>query len=271
MKKRIIFFFSATGNCLYVANQLKGDNGEALSIPQLVKNNEYEFEAEEIGFVYPVYMSMPPYMVEQFLTKSKLKADYFFAIATFGANAGNTAELWQELAAKSGYHFDYINKVQMADNWLHHFDMDQQKAMDKHIPEQLAKVMADLAERRHWTIPVTAEERKMHDEIYVSSGMYKTHGFRFRSEEHFVVTDACVRCGVCTKVCPRGNWRVGPVKAITGGECDYCLACIHNCPRKAIQFAKSDNPFLQPELNPSSRYRNPNVTLRQIEKANSQR
>lgn len=55
MIKRIIFYFSATGNSLYVANQLKGGDGEALSIPQLMKNKEFDFEAEEIGFVYPIY------------------------------------------------------------------------------------------------------------------------------------------------------------------------------------------------------------------------
>lgn len=270
MKKRIIFYFSATGNSLYVANELKGEDGEALSIPQLMKNGEFDFEAEEIGFVYPIYMHIPPFMVQQFIQKAHLKADYFFAVPTFGARAPMVSEIWQDIAEKAGYHFDYIRPVMMVDNWLHHFNMDDQKKMDKHIPEQLAQVKADLAVRRHYIQPVTDEDREIHNSAYHWSGLDKTHGFRFHSEKHFVVTDACIKCGICTKVCPRGNWRLGEKKAETSGQCDYCLACIQNCPKKAIQFADLHDEFLKPEENPNARYRNPHVSVRQIELANNQ-
>lgn len=288
MMKRIIFYFSATGNSLYVANSLarcpspKGGDGnkgegcpeggecEALSIPQLMKDGKFDFEAEEIGFVYPIYMHIPPYMVQQFIQKAHLKADYFFAVPTYGARAPKVSEIWQGIAEKAGYHFDYIRPVKMVDNWLHHFNMDDQKAMDKHIPEQLAQVKADLAGRRHYIEPVSEADRELHDTAYVQSGLYRTHGFRFHSENHFVVTDACIRCGICTKVCPRGNWRLGEKKAETSGECDYCLSCIHNCPRKAIQFADLHDSFLVPEANPNSRYRNPKVSLKEIIAANNQ-
>lgn len=282
MEKRIIFYFSATGNSLYVAKSLlqepapkgegryEGEDGEALSIPRLMKQGKLDFEAEEIGFVYPIYMHIPPYMVQQFIQKVHLKADYFFAVPTYGARAPKVSEIWQGIAERSGYHFDYIRPVIMVDNWLHHFNMDDQKAMDKHIPEQLALVKADLAGHRHYIEPVSEADRELHDTAYRQSGLYKTHGFRFHSERHFVVTDACVRCGICTRVCPRGNWRVGEKKAETSGQCDYCLACIHACPQKAIQFADLHDAFLVPEANPNSRYRNPNVGIKEIVAANNQ-
>ena len=65
--KRIILYFTGTGNCLYVARQLAGENAELLSIPQMVKRGKYEFEADEIGLVYPIYGHMPPYMVREFI------------------------------------------------------------------------------------------------------------------------------------------------------------------------------------------------------------
>ena len=67
--KRIIFYFTGTGNCLYIARQLAGADTELLSIPQMVKRGKYEFEADEIGIVYPIYGHMPPYMVRQFIQK----------------------------------------------------------------------------------------------------------------------------------------------------------------------------------------------------------
>ena len=84
-KKRIILYFTATGNCLYVARQLAGENAELLSILQLVKQGRYAFEADEIGIVYPIYGHMPPNMVREFIKKARLKAAYKFAVLTYGA------------------------------------------------------------------------------------------------------------------------------------------------------------------------------------------
>lgn len=59
-KKRIILYFTATGNSLYIARQLADEHTELLSIPQLMKRKRLEFEADEIGIVYPIYGQMPP-------------------------------------------------------------------------------------------------------------------------------------------------------------------------------------------------------------------
>ncbi|MGN1253593.1 MAG: hypothetical protein ACI4T9_03320 [Prevotella sp.] len=49
------------------------------------------------------------------------------------------------------------------------------------------------------------------------------------------------------------------------------LLCIQNCPKKAIQFATVPSmPFLKPEENPKVRYRNPNVTVKDLIDANHQ-
>lgn len=72
--KRIIFYFTGTGNCLYIARQLAGADTELLSIPQMVKRGKYEFEADEIGIVYPIYGHMPPYMVRQFIQKAQAES-----------------------------------------------------------------------------------------------------------------------------------------------------------------------------------------------------
>lgn len=56
------------------------------------------------------------------------------------------------------------------------------------------------------------------------------------------------------------------------GECEFCFACIQNCPQKAIRFAKNEaDPLLRNgEKNPNARYRNENVSLMDIKRANSQ-
>ena len=271
-KKRIILYFTATGNCLYVARQLAGENAELLSIPQLVKQGRYAFEADEIGIVYPIYGHMPPNMVREFIKKARLKAAYKFAVLTYGARKCDAVEIWDRVSRNAGNSFDYINTIVMVDNWLPNFDMNEQIKMDKHIPGNLQKIAADIRARRRWHEPVTEEERQMHRGFMQLSGLDPEVGFLMKSEKYFTVTDACIGCAVCTEVCPRGNYELTSTGVKTQGDCDFCFACIQNCPQRAIKFAElSDDPFLaQGEKNPNARYRNEHVSLWSIKEANRQ-
>ena len=85
--KRLIFYFSATGNSLYIARQLGGDEATLLSISQEIHNEHPDYEAEEIGFVCPVYCFIPPAIVQDFIARSSFKADYFFTVGTYGAHS----------------------------------------------------------------------------------------------------------------------------------------------------------------------------------------
>ena len=271
--RRLIFYFTGTGNSLYVARQLAGENGEVLSIPQLVKNGEYEFEADEIGIVYPIYGHMPPNMVREFIKKATLKAEYKFAVLTYGNRKCSAVEIWDEVSKKAGKAFDYIATIVMVDNWLPNFDMNEQIKIDKHIPENLQKITADINERLHWHEPVTEEERRQHQGFMAYTGLDPEVGFLVKSENSFAVTDTCVECGVCVDVCPRGNYELTANGVRMSGDCEFCFACIQNCPQKAIKFKKSDDgPFPNiSEKNPNARYRNEHVSLMDIKLSNNQK
>ena len=233
-KKRIILYFTGTGNCLYVARQLAKDGTELLSIPQLMKQQKFEIEADEIGLVYPIYGHMPPYMVRQFIGKATLKAAYKFAILTYGARKCDAVEIWDGISRKAGNAFDYIRTLIMVDNWLPNFDMNEQILIDKHIPENLQQISADLAARKQWHEPVTEEEREMHQGFMAYTGLNPDTGFLMKSEQCFTVTDACIGCGACVSVCPRGNYKLTSQGVKMQGDCEFCFACIQNCPQKAI-------------------------------------
>lgn len=269
--KRLILYFTGTGNCLYVARQLADDHTELLSIPQMEKHGTYEFEADEIGLVYPIYGHMPPYMVRQFVQKAKLRAPYKFAVLTYGARKCDAVEIWDGISRRAGNAFDYIATLMMVDNWLPNFDMNEQVKMDKHIPENLERITADISRRRQWHEPVTDEERQQHQGFMQRTGLDPEVGFLMKSEERFAVTDACIGCGVCTSVCPRGNYELGSSGVMIAGDCEFCFACIQNCPQRAIRFAPSpDGSFPDgTEVNPNARYRNEHVSLMDIKRANN--
>lgn len=271
--KRILFYFTGTGNCLYVARQLAGADAELLSIPQMVAQGRYVFEADEIGIVYPIYGHMPPYMVRQFIRKAELKAAYKFAVLTYGARKCDAVEIWDDISRRAGHAFDYIATLIMVDNWLPNFDMNEQIRIDKHIPENLHKIAADLAERRRWHEPVTEEERQMHRGFMAMSGLDPEVGFLMKSERCFAVTDACIGCGACVSVCPRGNYELSSQGVKMQGDCEFCFACIRNCPQRAIRFRKSEDGSFPDgtEKNPNARYRNEHVSLMDIKRANNRK
>ncbi len=97
-------------------------------------------------------------------------------------------------------------------------------------------------------------------------------GFMLQRENYFAVTDACIGCGACVAVCPKGNYRLTSQGVKTEGICEFCFACIQNCPQKAIQFVKNEKDALlrNGEVNPNARYRNEHVSLMDIKKSNSQ-
>ena len=251
----MVFYFTGTGNSLYAARQLEA---EPVSIPQVMRGREREFTADSIGIVSPVYGHEVPPMVKDFLRESTFETGYFYIILTYGCRHGGAAELAKELCVECGVRVDYINTLHMADNWLPAFDMDAERAMDKHIPEQLAAITADVKARRHAISPVTDNDRAAHQEYLRNvSGVPEAMW-----QNLVVVTERCVGCGVCTRVCPADCMVLenGRAKHIPG-NCQDCLACAHACPHKAIALA-------MPEKNPNARYRNEHVTLQDLIAAN---
>lgn len=272
-KKRVVLYFTGTGNCLYVARQLAGKEGEIFSIPQLMRKKQFEIEADEIGLVYPIYGHMPPYMVREFIKKAQLKAEYKFAVLTYGMRKCNAVEIWDGISRKAGNVFDYIGTIVMVDNWLPNFDMNEQMKIDKHIPENLAKITSDLSNRRRWHEPVTQEEREQHEGFMSLSGLDPEVGFLMKADRSFRVTDDCIHCGICTYVCPRGNYQLTGQGVKIQGDCEFCFACIQNCPQRAIQFKKNEDGTWPDgsEKNPNARYRNENVSLMELKLANNQK
>lgn len=253
----MIFYFTGTGNSLYIAKQL---DENIVSIPQVIKNEELKFTADKIGVVCPIYGHEMPKMVKEFLAKAEFNTSYFYIILTYGALHGGAAELAQSYLASIGKSADYINSIVMVDNFLPNFDMDQQRKINKKIDKNLAKIKENISARKR---------------MVQKAGMQKfVHTMYMKMVNNqpetvwavYSVTDACIGCGICTKVCPAACVSVVDGKAkheLT--NCQACYACVHACPQKAIGFN-----LPMPEKNPNARYRHEDISLEEIIAANNQ-
>ena len=258
-KKRLIFYFTATGNSLYVARELAGESGQLLSIPQIIKDEHLDFEADEIGFVFPDYAASAPLMVREFVSKAHFKAQYIFSVITFGNFAANVADWWDDFCKEKGMQNHYINTLLMVDNYLPVFDMNQQMKIDKKISENLTQIVNDIASHREYVSHVDADDR-------MKEWLKRLQESHFPMEAERLLrlnTETCIACGTCAAVCPHGNFRMTDTHAEFSGSCEYCLACVHACPQKALT--------LERERNPQARFRNENVSLRDIKEANHQK
>lgn len=253
----MVFYFTGTGNSLYIAKQIER---EPLSIPQIMQRECLEFTAERIGIVAPVYGHEVPTMVKEFLRKSVFYTNYFYMILTYGNRHGGAAELAKKLCDECGVSVNYINVILMADNWLPGFDMDEQKKIDKKVEENMDKILSDLAKRKNMISEVTDIDRAAHQQFLDRMSQMPADVW-----QHLLrVTENCVGCGTCEKVCPSSSIHVVDGKAVhIPGNCQTCLACAHACPQKAIQLTI-------PEANPDARYRNEHISLHEIMESNCQ-
>lgn len=152
----MVFYFTGTGNSLHIAKQIEE---KPISIPQVIHSERQEFSADSIGIVTPVYGHEVPPMVKAFLKNAVFHTDYFYMILTYGNRHGGAAELAKKLCDECGIAVHYINVIVMVDNWLPSFDMNEQKKLDKHIEENMAAILADLAARRNRIAEVTDTDR----------------------------------------------------------------------------------------------------------------
>ncbi|MGN0975613.1 MAG: EFR1 family ferrodoxin [Gemmiger sp.] len=255
----MVFYFTGTGNSLYVARQM---DAETRSIPQVLRGEERTFAAPVIGIVCPVYGHEMPAMVKTFLRQTTFRTEYFYLLLTYGNRHANAVELAQAACRDSGKQPDYIRTVRMVDNFLPAFDMDEQMRMDKQVGRQLAGIQDDIARRRHDIEKVTMADRDAH-----ASYCALVQNRPETVWANYIITDRCIGCGLCTRVCPAGCIRLEGQRAVnTGKNCQACFACVHVCPELAIRFGELPMKCKDSD----ARYRNPHVSLTDLVHANGQ-
>jgi ferredoxin len=250
-----IFYFTGTGNSLYVAKRI---GGERYSIPQMTRGDKKEFSDETIGFVFPCYFIGIPRIVREFIKSSIFNGKYFFAIMTYGNMAASGLKEMEKTGREAGVRFNYMNEIMMTDNYLPIFDMkDELKTENqKKIEENLESMIFDIQNRKEAVC-----RKGMASDVITELAKYLMAGkHRDGRDKSFMVQENCNGCKTCAKVCPVGNIRI-ETHPVYLHHCEGCFACIHHCPQNAIHLnsEKSDARFI-----------NQNIKLAEIMMANNQ-
>ncbi|MGA2143242.1 MAG: EFR1 family ferrodoxin, partial [Brevinematales bacterium] len=73
-------------------------------------------------------------------------------------------------------------------------------------------------------------------------------------DKYYNVSNDCIKCGICEKVCPVGNIGLDDTgHPYFKHHCEQCVACIQFCPKKAINY-KDKTKNRRRYTNPSIKY-----------------
>ena len=234
MERNIIFCFSGTGNSLKAAKDVAaalGDTEIVLMKGDYKLNSQYS----SVGFIFPCYGGGVPKAVLEYISALEINADttdYFFGVVTCGGSERDSLPMLRDALLQKGIALNYGSAIPTAGNYI---------AMYPMAPE--TEETLRLAKEKTATVA-----REIKDKAVVAIGkvtfgvklFYKAGNLYFRSKaKQFVVSDSCISCGMCEKLCPTRSIEMKNGKPeFTWQSCSQCMACIQWCPKEAINCGK---------------------------------
>lgn len=244
----MIYYFTGTGNSLYVAQKLAElTNDNIASIAEIMRGKPMAESGNIAGFVYPVYAWSPPKIVRDFVKKFPAKSEYAFSVCTCGENCGLAMKI---LEKSMGYALDAAYSIVMPNNYMVGYDVDSPEETEQKLADadvRIAAIAKDINGRKIDVYDVVEGANPLLSKIVPPLfNAFATSAKPFFAEDH------CNGCGKCALVCPTRNITVEK-KPLWGKDCTACFACINHCPVKAIQRSNGTRN--------KSRYINPNCRV----------
>lgn len=252
--KNIIFYFSGTGNSLQVAMDIAEQIGECEVLNLAKYDTSKQITTERIGIVFPVYFWGVPNIIKAFLKKIKIENNpYIFAVATCGGVDGASLIQVGNLLAGHNLKLHSGFRIIMPDNYILNFNADSNEKQQELFDKEKTKV-TEISQ-----VVINKKEQPIEKSKYIvdrlggkmlNEAVVKKFPARDR---HFNLSDKCISCGKCEKVCSVSNITMVNGKPTWNHKCELCLACLQSCPVEAINYDhKTQN---------RKRYINPNISL----------
>ena len=248
MSTNIIYCYSGTGNCLDMAKNIAKELGDTdivmmRSFPAVTETKG----AKRVGFVFPCFGGGAPTDVLEYAKFIHIAPEaYVFAVSQSASYAGTGLSELSKIVPLS-----YWKTVthQCSCIWLFPHTMmvppmSPEKAQRR--AETLAKVIAGdvLSGAKTEALPPRSSFNAAENAAWPKIASLKAKGF--------AVSDACIACGQCARLCPRGNISMKSGRPDFGTDCVQCLSCLQFCPKGAISLGRITDL--------REHYHNPNVS-----------
>lgn len=263
MSKTEIYYFSGTGNSLFVARAIaEKTNGTLIPIPRVLEKESITVEADTVGIIFPCYLAELygiPLIVERFVDKlENISSKYIFAVCTCGGlesvnalptlkNLGKLVKSRRgELAAEFSVklpmnNLDYPtifidqNQEKMFKKSVDKIEVICQHVISKKKSKPVLKSLFNLCMTPLYSVlkfAYIAHLKKMSKEP--KDTKLKYYEMIPLTDKSIFADDKCVGCGTCTKICPVQNIKMIGNRPVWQHHCEMCMACVEWCPTKAI-------------------------------------
>ena len=230
--KTTIFYFSGTGNSLYVARKIADGLGDCSihSMAAFRADSQIGGADERTGFVFPSYYSNLPRIVRRFIDGLDINPEtWLFGTVTMGApmGLGNGAAIaLEKVLEERGLTLRYCYGITMPRNYVLKYNPLSPESATKFNTKADKRVKKIVEE-------IKSGKSVIHKSSMTANNLYENID---SLDESFLAEDHCTGCGQCERICPVQN-----IKLINGRpewqhRCEHCVACISWCPENAIQF-----------------------------------
>lgn len=254
--KTTIYYFTGTGNSLHAARLLAEHMGncDTVSIPYCLASGK-PITGENIVLVFPVYMYRVPHIVCTAAGKIR-NAGSISAVATMGGEAGVAFRQLRSILRKNSQDLNAGFTVTMPDNYIPFngaMEEEEQRKMLIEASEKIKDIAARIVKKEK-----TFEDTTSFFSSRIWPGLWYWYAYVIipKLARYFRAEASCNGCGTCSKVCPKNNIEMQNGKPCWSDRCEMCLACLHWCPEKAIQYSNKTKD--------KKRYRNLFITQQDI-------
>jgi len=248
--KATIYFFSGTGNSLWVAERIaeRLTNTNVFSMSGHVDSIP---DADITGFVFPVYCWGVPSRVLNFIRNHSFRSSSYFAVATNGGQVANTmVQLKKFLEHEKKIFLSSGIGIRMPSNylpWGEAESTDIQQTFFDDAKTKIDKMVNNLIKSSTMEV-----EKGVLWQRLLFSPVYKlSYSKLCKMDKSFAADSNCNGCGICKKVCPSNNITIENGKPVFHHKCEQCYACLHWCPQQALQYGtktKGLKRYHQPEI-----------------------
>ena len=235
--KTTLYYFSGTGNSLWVTRQLAQELGDTTIISVVdALENITETDTDCVGIIFPVYCWGLSRIMKRFLKRITVRdSQYVFAICTMGSIPAGTLKQAADILAKRNITLSAGFTIQMPDNYIIMINPPRRAKRErffKKAEDKITRISEIIRQRQSHKI-----EGNNALVNWLLGGIYKVSIPHFPTmDKSFNVTEACTHCGICEQICPTNDIQLVDGKPVWGGNCEQCLSCIQWCPTEAIQF-----------------------------------
>jgi ferredoxin/flavodoxin len=242
-----IYFFSGTGNTLFLVKELKKRIPETvlISIAALRDCKEIIPKSKKIGFCFPNHGGQIPVAMKMFIKKLKLKGDeYLFALVSSGGTGCNAFSTIDKIIKKKGQQLNgkfLINVPSFnpkTDDLTSFPTSTELEAFKNSVPEKLDSISVAINQ----TINLTKLDAPPYqlpwfiENILAPLVLNIFENYPSLLKDYFYVDSKCTGCGVCEQVCPTGRIKVEEKPVWNSKiQCYTCHACLAFCSVGAIQ------------------------------------